>query len=60
MAKAAARKESPLYVRAEKACTRVKPLVSRVGAVGDDERADLDAKVEEFEAALKRVAAKGI
>jgi hypothetical protein len=59
MAKTAESKESPLYLRAKKAYTRVKPLVSRIEVVSDDERADMVAKVKEFEVALKRVESKG-
>ena len=58
MAKAAASKESPLYIRAEKAFARVKPLLSKVEAVSDQERSDLEAKVKEFDMALKRAASK--
>jgi hypothetical protein len=60
MAKAAANKESPLYVRALKAYARVRPLVSRVEAVSDNEMAKLEAKLKEVEAALERAASKRI
>jgi hypothetical protein len=56
MAKAAVNKESPLYVRAEKAFARVRPLVSKVEAVSADKRAGLEAKLKEVEAALERAA----
>jgi multidrug resistance efflux pump len=58
MAKAAANKASPLYLRAEKAYARVRPLVSKVEAVSEKERADLEAKLREVEVALERAASK--
>jgi multidrug resistance efflux pump len=60
MAKAAVSKASPLYVRAEKAYMKVRPLVSKVEAVSDDDIAKLQAKLKEVEAALERAASKGI
>jgi hypothetical protein len=59
MAKAAASKESPLYTRAEKAFAKVRPLVSKVEAVSDEQKADLDARLREVQDALIRVALKG-
>jgi multidrug resistance efflux pump len=60
MAKAAVTKESPLYIRAQKAYMRVKPLVSKVEAVSDDEMAKLEAKMKEVQVALERVVSKRI
>jgi len=60
MAKAATNRASPLYIRAEKAYARVKPLVSKVEAVSNDNRADLDAKLEEVRMALERAASKSV
>lgn len=60
MAKAAANKASPLYIRAEKTYIKVRPLVSRIEAVTEDERAKLEAKLKEVQVALDRAAAKGI
>jgi len=60
MAKAAANKASPLYIRAERTYAKVRPLVSRVEAVSEDERAKLEAKLKEVQVALERAAATGI
>jgi hypothetical protein len=57
MARAATSRESPLYIRAEKAYARVKPLVSRVEGVSSKH---LETKLIEVETALERVASKGI
>lgn len=57
MAKTAVSRESPLYVRAEKAYAKVKPLVPKVVLDGD-QKAHLDAKLKEVEAALTRAASK--
>jgi hypothetical protein len=55
MAKAAASRESPLYIRAEKTYSRVRPLVSKVQAVSDEQKADLETKLKEVEVALERL-----
>jgi len=60
MARAATSRESPLYIRAEKAYARVKPLVSRVEGVSSEQRGNLETKLIEVETALERVASKGI
>ena len=56
MAKAAVSKESPLYIRAENAYLKVRPLMSKVEAVSDEERSGLEAKLKQVEAALERAA----
>jgi hypothetical protein len=60
MARAAASRESSLYVRAEKAYRRVRPLVSRIEVVSNDQKANLETKLKEVGMALERVASKGI
>ena len=60
MAKAAVSEASPLYVRAQKAYLKVRPLVSKVEAVSDDEMAKLEAKIKEVQVALERAASKRI
>ncbi len=56
MAKAAVSKASPLYIRAEKAYAKVKPLVPTVVAVSDENRAHLEKRVNEVRVALERAA----
>jgi len=58
MATTAASKESPLYARAEKAYLKVKPLVSKVEAVTDEQKSALERKLTEIQAALAKAAAK--
>jgi len=60
MAKAAVNKESPLYIRAAKTYMKVRPLVSKVEAVSDNEMAKLEAKMKEVQVALERVVSKRI
>jgi len=56
MAKAAVNKESPLYVRAQKAYLKVRPLVSKVEAISDNQMAKLEAKLNEVRVALDKAA----
>ena len=60
MAKTAVNKGSPLYTRAEKAYTRVRPLVSRLEVVTNDERTDLEAKLREVQRELERAASNSV
>ena len=56
MAKAAVNKESPLYVRAQKAYLKVSPLVSKVEAISVNQMGTLEAKLKEIRMALDRAA----
>jgi len=56
MAKAAVNKESPLYVRAQRAYLKLRPLVSKVEAISDNQMAKLEAKLNEVRVALDKAA----